>query len=149
MKKFVFKYSPTVWILLIVAALIFSVATIINIYDATVFFSENLAKTVFAITVATISAFLTVLSAAAIFYGRYVVKGKYLYFHFGLIFTKTDINDIFQLTEFKAQNKLVIYFKNEKYSVAVIDEKLYADFYDALKAVNPDIVYTVQSAEEK
>ena len=59
------------------------------------------------------------------------------------------ITDIFQLTEFTTLNKLVMYYTDEKYSVAVISEKYYREFYEALKAVNPDIIYTVQSAEEK
>lgn len=130
-----------------VIAVLFAASTAINVYDAISFYGENTAKTVIAAIVAAVSflAFLSAVAAAA--YGRYVVKGDFLYCRFGFFYTKTKINDIFQLTEFKTLDKLVMYFKDEKYSVAVISEKYYREFYEALKTVNPDIVYTIQSAE--
>ena len=148
MKKFVFKYSHILWILLALISLIFAAAVALNIYDAISFANEIGARFILSLILALISATLLTLIVAAMIYSRYVVKGNYLYFYFGLIYTKTDINDIFQLTHFKAQKKLVMYFNSEKYSVAVIDEKRYEEFYNALKSVNPDIIFTVQSAEE-
>lgn len=151
MKKFFFKYSALVWVMIVIIIALFAASTAINVYDAIHFFGESnaISKTVIAAIVATVS-FLAFLSAvAAAVYGRYVVKDGYLYCRFGFFYTKTKITDIFQLTEFKALNKLVMYFKDEKYSVAVISEKYYREFYEALKAENPDIIYTVQSAEEK
>lgn len=149
MKKFLFRYSALAWIMIITIAVLFAASTAINVYDAVHFSGENTAKTVIATTVATISFFAFISAVAAAVYGRYVIKGDYLYCRFGFFYTKTKITEIFQLTEFKALNKLVMYFKDEKYSVAVISDKYYNEFYEALKAVNPDIIYTVQSAEEK
>ena len=148
MKKFAFRYSALAWIMIVVIAALFAASTAVNVYDAITFFSENTAKTVIATIVATVSfcAFVSAVGAAA--YGRYVVKGNYLYCRFGFFYTKTDINDIFQLTEFPSLKKLVMYFKDEKYAVAVISEKRYRAFYEALKEINPKIIYTIQSAEE-
>ena len=134
--------------MIISVAAIFAVSTAINVYDAVTFSGENTAKTVIATAVATIS-FFAFISAVAAVYGRYVIKDDYLYCRFGFFYTKTEITEIFQLTEFKALNKLVMYFKDEKYSVAVISDKYYNEFYETLKSVNPDIIYTVQSAVEK
>ena len=147
-KKFPFGYSALAITLIVAAVLVFSAGVAVNVYDAVKFYGTNTSKFVFAVIVAALSLLPTVLAVAALIYGRYVVKGKYLYCRFGLISVKTDISEIFQLTEFKAQNKLVMYFKGEKYSVAVINEKYYQDFYRALKEVNPKITYTVISAEE-
>ena len=149
MKKFVFRYSAFAWIMIIVATALFAASTAINVYDAVIFSGENTVKTIAAAIIAAISfcAFLSAVAAAA--YGRYVFKGDYLYCRFGFFYTKTAAKDIFQLTEFPALNKLVMYFKNEKYSVAVISEKYHLEFYEALKAANPDAIYTIQSAEEK
>ena len=149
MKKFFFKYSALAWVMLIVVAVIFALSTAINVYDAVSFAGENTVKTVIAIIVAAISLFVFAAVVAAAVYGRYVVKDNYLYCRFGFFYTKTEIAEIFQITEFKAVNKLVMYFQNEKYSVAVISEKYYREFYDALKSVNPNIIYTIPSAEEK
>ena len=149
MKKFVFRYSTLAWVMIVIIAALFATSTVINVYDAVNFSDENTAKTVIAITVAAISFFAFISAVAAAVYGRYVIKDGYLYCRFGFFYTKTKITDIFQLTEFTKLNKLVMYFKDEKYSVAVISEKYYGEFYEALKAVNPDIIYTVQSAEEK
>ena len=147
MKSFAFRYSPVVWILLIAVASIFAASTAINVYDAAVFFAEFPAKFALAVTLAAFSAAVFTLTVAAAAYSRYVIKGKYLYFRFGLFFVKTEIGKIFQLTEFKAQRKLVIYFTDEKYSVAMISEKNYQAFYLALKSVNPDIIFTVHTAD--
>lgn len=149
MKKFVFKYSPIIWIMLAVITAIFAAAVVFNILDAVAFAGEIGPRFIFAVIVAVISLTILVFIVSALFYGRYVVRGNYLYFHFGLIFTKTDINEIFQLTLFAMQNKLVMYLKNEKYSVVVIDKKNYDAFYETLKAVNPDILFTVQGTEEQ
>ena len=147
-KKFSFCYSALAIILIIAAALLFAAATAVNIYDAVKFYDAERARFTFAVIVATLSLIPLILAVSALFYGRYEIKNKFLYCRFGLVFVKTDISTIFQLTEFKTQNKLVMYFKGEKYSVAVINEKFYQDFYKALKEVNPEITYTVISAEE-
>ena len=147
-KTFAFLYSPLATLLIIATAVMFAAAAAVNIYDAVKFYDTHTARCVFAIIVAALSVVPLVLAISAVAYGRYLIKGNFLYCRFGLIFFKTDILTIFQLTEFKAQNKLVMYFKDEKYSVAVISEKYYQDFYKALKAVNPEITYTIISAEE-
>lgn len=148
-KKFPFEYSAPVITLIIATALLFAAAAAVNVYDAVKFYQTETTRFVFAVAVATLSVVPCVLAVSALLYGRYVVCGKFLYCRFGLIFFKTDIATVFQLTEFKAQNKLVMYFKDEKYSVAVINEKYYRDFYAALKEVNPEITYTIISAEER
>lgn len=148
MNKFTFKYSPLIWVLLSAVALLFAAAVATNVYDLIAFFGSDKPRFILSLIMAIFSAVLLTLTVAAAVYPKYVIKGNFLYFRFGLLFTKTDIKNIFQLTEFKAQNKLVMYFKNEKYSVALIDEKYYNDFYEALKKVNPEITYTVQSAGE-
>ncbi len=148
-KKFPFEYSAPVITLIIATALLFAAAAAVNVYDAVKFYQTETPRFVFAVAVATLSVVPFILAVSALLYGRYVVCGKFLYCRFGLIFFKTDIATIFQLTEFKAQNKLVMYFKDEKYSVAVINEKYYRDFYAALKEVNHEITYTIISAEER
>ncbi|MBO4251710.1 MAG: hypothetical protein J5911_03500 [Clostridia bacterium] len=147
MNKFTFKYSPLIWVLLSLVTLTFAAAIYMNLHDA-VIYSEDAIKFAISLSLATVSVVLLVLVVAAMICPKYEIKGKYLVFRFGLLYSRTKISDIFQLTEFKAQKKLVIYFKNEKYSVAMIDEKYYGDFYAALKKVEPEINYTVQSAEE-
>lgn len=149
MNKFVFRYSPIAWVTLIIIAAIFGLSTAANVYDAIKFADENTVQAVVKSVVAAASFAAFICAVAAAVYGRYVIKGKYLYCRFGFFYTKTDINKIFQITEFKAQNKLVMYFTDEKYSVAVISEKNYDKFYAALKAVNPAITYTVQHTDEK
>lgn len=135
--------------MIIIIAALFAASTAINVYDAIRFYGQNTAKTIIAVIVATISFAAFSSAVAAAVYGRYIVKDDYLYCRFGFFYTKTKISDIFQLTEFTALNKLVMYYTDEKYSVAVISEKYYAEFYEALKNVNPNIIYTVQSREEK
>ena len=41
-----------------------------------------------------------------------------------------------------------MYIVPEKYSVAVIDQSKYAEFFAALKEINPALSYTVVSADD-
>ncbi len=74
-------------------------------------------------------------------YGCYTVKGSTLYCNFGVVKTSYDIKDVVCITHFKKSDKLVVYFKDAKYTVIVIDNKLYDDFIATLREINPSIAY--------
>ncbi|MBQ9485908.1 MAG: hypothetical protein IJU83_03620 [Clostridia bacterium] len=148
MKKFVFKYPPVVWALLIAVSLIFAAAVTINVYDAIRLAEESTSRAVFAWIIAVLSAIMFTVALSVLFYGRYIIKDGFLYCRLGFFRSKTDVKTIFQITEFKANKKLVMYIVPEKYSVAVIDQSKYAEFFAALKEINPALSYTVVSADD-
>ena len=148
MKKFKLKTSPLVLTLTIIAVVIFAISTALNIYGGITSPAENKTARIISILLSAVSLTSLVFTVAAVVYSRYVITEKFLYCRFGLIFIKTDVRKIVQLTEFKAQNTLVMYLNNEKYAIVLIKDKYFQDFYKTLKAVNPEIIYTVQSADE-
>ena len=77
-------------------------------------------------------------------YGKYVVDGGYLYSYFGFIKSKIDISEIIEITHFKKSNKLVVYFKDGKYTVIVIASELYDNFVIAVRESNKSIIFDVK-----
>ena len=142
MKKFRFKYSPTVWVLLI-AVLLFSVGGLVwNIFNLVELYSFK--KTINIISYALIiliTFLLTVFVLSVIFYGNYVIKGETLLVYFGFFKTKYKIEDIVCISHFKKSNKLVVYFAEQTYTVIVIDQSFYDDFVLSIRKINPKIIY--------
>lgn len=145
MQTFKFKYSKTLWIILIALVIVSAVGLGFNIYNATKFFEDSsIVGGVLFILASLLSAFLLVLAVSIIFHGCYKIKDGILYSFFGFIFERTPVNDIIAITKFAKQNKIVTYFVNEKFSVVIIDEKYYDDFVSALLKVNPSIIFRIE-----
>ena len=147
MKKIPFKYTPITIVLIILVIAVFGASAVFNAIDIFSFINQSVTRTVFSSVLTAFSVILLFVALSVVIYGRYIIKDGYLFIRFGIFYSKINIADIFQVTEFVKQKKLVYYIKGEKYSVAVIDKKRYQEFYDALKTFNPDITYTVISAE--
>ncbi len=141
MKKFRFKYPVIVWILL-AAVLLLSVAGLCwNIFNLISVMPNDVLKQVLYGVIVALNGALVVLTVSVGVYGTYVIKGENLYSYFGFIRTKYEIKDIVEITHFKKTDKLVVYFKDEKYTVIVISPELYDDFVLAIREINKQIVY--------
>ena len=141
MKKFRFQYSPIVWILISIILVMCLLGFVWNIFNLTEYNALNNFKFVSYIVLAVVTFGLTVFSISLLFYGRYVINNGYLYTYFGFIRSKININDIFCITHFKKSDKLVIYLKEQSYSVIVISKDSYDEFVVALRAQNKEILY--------
>ncbi len=84
---------------------------------------------------------LTVLVISVMTCGNYVIKDKTLLCCFGLIRTPFNIDDIVGITHFKKSNKLVVYFKDKKYTVIVISSSQYEEFIMTMREINHNIIY--------
>ena len=141
MKRFNFKYSLMVWLLLSVVVL-FSIGGLVwNAYALVEYWSINILKSVSSIVLILLCLLLAVLSLSIMIYGKYVIKGKNLYACFGLVKTKYEIEEIVEITHFKKSNKLVAYFNDQKYTVIVIAPIDYEEFILGVRKINPKIVY--------
>ena len=141
MKSFRFKYTVTVWILLVLVAIISAVGLGWNIFSATEYAGVNTLKTITSIIMAVLCAFLTVLVLGAIFYGKYKIKGQKLITCIGFLTTKTDLETVVQIVHFTKSNKLVAYDKNDKFFVIVIAPQEYDDFVLSVRNQNPKIAF--------
>ena len=142
MKKFPFKYSALIIILLIAVSAIFGASAALNTVNAVNSAKIGVTETVFHGFLAILSFAMFLFSVAAMVFGNYSIKNGYLYCRFGILYSKTPIKDIFQLTEFKAMKKLVAYIAPEKYTVIVVKEKYFTALFEELKKINPEIIYT-------
>ena len=142
MKKFRFKYAPAVWVLLTVVLLLSVAGLVWNVFNLLEFLALNYTlKLVSSALISLICLFLTIFVLSVLFYGNYVIKGEVLCTYFGFFRAKYNINDIVCISLFKKSNKLVVYFKEQSYTVIVIDEELYSDFVLAIRKVNQQIIY--------
>ena len=144
MKTFKFKYTLTIWILLgVVLAL--SVAGIAwNIFTIVQFAGLNLTKTVSSIIMCVLCAFLGFLATSIMISGKYVVKNDAIISYMGIIKTVFPIKDVTEITHFKKSDKLVLYYKPDKYVVIVIDPLCYDDFVKTVRQINPMIIFDSQ-----
>ncbi len=142
MKKFRFKYAPSVWILLSIVLLLSVAGLIWNIFNFVEFLSLSHTFKVFSSAIISlVCLFLTVFVLSVIFYGNYLIKGDFLFNNFGFFKSKLKIEDIVCISLFKKSNKLVAYFSDQTYTVIVIDENLYDVFVVSLRNVNTKIIY--------
>ena len=147
MKKFPFKFSLLVIVLLSLVTIIFGASVVLNVINSVKFYTDT-GTAVTYIVMTGLCLIMTVFSFGALIFGRYEIKNGKLYCRFGFICVKTDIKNIFQVTEFKTENKLVVYIVPEKYAVIVIKDKYYQEFYQALKKENPDLLFTTTDKAE-
>ena len=142
MKKFRFKYAPSVWVLLAIVLLLSVAGLIWNIFNLLEFLAlNNSFKVVSSAIISIVCLFLTIFVLSVLFYGNYLIKGDFLYNNFGFFRSKFKVEDIVCISLFKKSNKLVTYFLDQTYTVIVIDENLYDDFVVSLRKVNQKIIY--------
>lgn len=149
MKKFRFKYSPTVWILLAVVLILSIVGLLWNVLNLVEYSFLGALKIVTYSLIIFMNAVLTALVLGIMLCGRYVVKGKVLITRFGFFTSKTSISDICQITHFKKSDKLVVYFNDAKYSVIVISPNEYEKFAVTIRNINRAIIYSTSNEDEK
>ena len=148
MNTFRYKYNKPVLIMLLAATLVAAAGLCWNVYNLVCFIKDDTFKTVvYALSVA-VNAFLLAFVISVTVYGRYVFKNGKLYLYFGFIKTKTDVKDIVQITHFLKSDKLVIYFKDAKFSAIIISPELYGEFTRALLAANPAVISDSSSEDQ-
>lgn len=147
MKKFKFFYSPLVKILIILVCVIAAAGLIMNVLTVINYAKSNVLSAVLYGVLTVLTALLLAEAIAIAFYGLYKIKNGYLYSYFGLIRSKTDVKEIAAVQVFKTTEKLVVYFKDEKYSVIIISPKFYDEFIATLLKANPDIKHLSDGTE--
>ena len=147
MKKFKFDYSTPVWVLLFIVIGLSIAGAVWNIYNVISFSKVETFKAVLYSLSVVLVLFLLVLAVSVCLYGCYTFNEKHLISHFGIISTKIELTNIVAITHFKKSNKLVIYLKDNKYSVIIISPSDYDDFIGTLLKLNVQIAYSSQENE--
>ena len=144
MKKFYFRFTPLVWVLLTLV-LIFSVGGLIfNTLTLIRSFTHQTSRIVLNSFLTAFNLFLVAFTISVIVYSRYVIKDGCVFIRFGFIRSKIKIEDVVRFSHFKKSNKLVMYFKSAEYTVIIISPEEYESFILAVRDINQRIIYDVQ-----
>ena len=98
------------------------------------------------ILVIAVAVAVSVVCVSVIAFSYYIVTDSNLVLALGVIRSKTPLKNVTEVTYFKKQKKLVLYYADndnspESYTVIVIDDKHIDGFVTALRKANPKIVY--------
>ena len=148
MRTFRFRFSKTIILLQIAAMILAAAAIVYTAYRmATVGFGS--ASLIIQYVVLLLFGVLAlVIFSAMLIRSVYVVGKKEIVLRFGLIKTVYKIKDIESIRLFSKTNKLVLYFKNEKYTVISVKPEWFNDFIREVLSHNLNIRTTVPITEK-
>ena len=148
MRTFRFRFSKTIILLQIAAMILAAAAIVYTAYRmATVGFGS--ASLIIQYVVLLLFGVLAlVILSAMLIRSVYVVGKKEIVLRFGLIKTVYKIKDIESIRLFSKTNKLVLYFKNEKYTVISVKPEWFNDFIREVLSHNLNIRYDVSITDK-
>ena len=144
MKKFKFKFSGFVFFLLSVVLIVCFISLALNVYNLIHYIKTPLFKVLPYILYIVITLFLIAVVLGIMLFSSYSLKKGNLYVRFGFFVSKTKVSDVIGITHFKKSDKLVIYFKDQTFSVVVIAKEKYDDFVLILRELNKSIFFSSQ-----
>ena len=148
MRTFRFRFSKTIILLQIAAMILAAAAIVYTAYRmATVGFGS--ASLIIQYVVLLLFGVLAlVIFSAMLIRSVYFVGKKEIVLRFGLIKTVYKIKDIESIRLFSKTNKLVLYFKNEKYTVISVKPEWFNDFIREVLSHNLNIRYDVSITDK-
>ena len=148
MKTYKFKFSKPILILSILAILVaagggigWTVYRMIHIGFQTVLLGIQY------VVLLLVSALVIVIFVSLLIRSFYTVTDKEIVLWFGIIKSSYKIADIESVHLFTKTNKLVIYFKNDKYTVIVVKPEWYNEFTKELLSKKENIRYDVSTSD--
>ncbi len=146
MKKFKFKFSPALLVLLSLLIVISVLGTTVN---AIRFFNPLLTSyhSVSTIILAVLSLALLVVALLVLFKSKYEFKGGELYFIVGLIKIKLGAKSVLAIRELKNKT-LYLVFSDAKFTIVLISPKQFDDFSREIKKINPKVLVESVNEEE-
>ena len=135
------KISLTVWILLGFVVLCTLGGLGYNVYNLISFAQLDVFKVVIFSVLSVICLLLSVYAISLIANCVYKIKGEVLYTTFGLFSNKIEISSITRITYFEKEDKLILYYQEDKYCAIMISSEKYDEFTQILKQINPSITY--------
>ena len=146
MKQFKFKYSPVVLVLIGLVIVISLLGLGFNIFNIIVTKEQGFTLISYYIIVI-LTTLILVLAISIALCGKYKIKNGYLYSYFGFISSKISIEDIAEIVHFKNSDKLVLYTKDNAYTIIVISPNSYNDFVFSIREENSKIKFDIKFEE--
>ena len=100
------------------------------------------------VVVLLVSLLAIVIFASILIRSVYKLTDRELILWFGLIKSVYQIKDIESIRLFSKTNKLVLYFKDERYTVIVVKPEWYRELTKEILARNKDIRYDVSTSDK-
>lgn len=144
MKKFRFEYSKLVWILLSLVLVLVAIGITWNIFNLIEYSFAGAFKIVSYSLIVALLTLLLVIVISVMLCSKYVVKDGFVHSYIGIFKNKTDVKDISCFVLFKKSNKLVVYYKDNKYSVVLLSPNDYDDFVLAVREFNHEIAFRTE-----
>ena len=144
MKKFAFKYTPTIWVLLSVVLGLTLAGIGFNVFNLVNYIPSGTTNTIIYSVIIALVSVLMVIDISFMVAGRYLIKDKVLFVCFEFFKSKISLDDVRAIVLFKKSNKLVLYYGQDKYTVIMIADTLYDDFVMAIRKENKKILFSTE-----
>lgn len=142
MKKFRFKYSPIVWVLMAMLIVVCTVGLIlnaINIVSELNNLSASPIKKISSIVLLIFCALVILLIVIMMIKSEYIFKGENIVLRLGIFSSKIDIGSVLGFIHGAKSKTLALTTNNEKTSYILIDERLYGEFIAEVKKINANV----------
>ncbi|HIY45202.1 MAG TPA: PH domain-containing protein [Candidatus Borkfalkia excrementipullorum] len=147
MKTYKFRFSKLVIILCCVALAAALAAIGYTIYRIYRYGFSSPLLVIQHVTILVVAVLAIVIFAALLIRSVYKITDKEIILWFGIIKQTFKIAEIESIHLFTKTNKLVIYFKDEKYTVIVVKPEWYNEFTKEILARNSKIRYDVSTTD--
>ena len=147
MKTFRYKHTALIWALLSVVLALSIGAIIWNTFSLVKDTELSTNNTLSYLFIIVSGALLSAFTISVMLGSKYVIKNGVLVLKFGFVPTKLKIDEIVQFTHFKKSDKLVAYFSDAKFTVIIIKSEQYDNFVNAVREINPQIIYDSTSKD--
>lgn len=148
MKDFKFKLSKVAAILSVLAIILAVGGIALTVYRIFKLGFPSFVIGLQHVVMLIICVLLIVIFLSLLIRSYYRITDSEIILKFGVIKSVFQISDVTSIHLFTKTNKLVVYFKNETYTVIVVKEIWHNEFIKELTAKNDKIVYEVSLEEE-
>jgi hypothetical protein len=141
--KFKIKLETYLYVLIAIALLISILGLGLNVFNVVEYASFGAFRVISYLLISVICLFLAVIAVSLLINCSYVIKGEYLISRFGIFTSKIKISDIVELVHAQAQNKLILYYGEDKYVMVLISPDKFDDFISKIIKLNVNVCYSV------
>ncbi len=149
-KTFKYKLTPILWTLFIAGLILAAGCVYLNVVRFINLKGENdsgIYNYIGSILSAVVGILAFVFIPPAMFSSKYVVTDDRLFSYWGLVKNTFEIKEITTVTHFRKSDKMAIYFSDQSYIAINIDPKEFDDFANALKSVNKNVFYQLNTED--
>lgn len=151
MKKYKYKFTPLVVVLLISLSLIALICLGLNVYRIFDNISKNNQITIMnwiSYAVIILLSIIAIVLVVSIFIKSYYqINENSVILRWGLIKNQIELKSVKQIKLSKVKGRLELIFEDESYFVILTSQLWFEEFVDQIKSKNPEIIFVQDSVE--